>query len=411
MNNQIPHIGIFGKRNVGKSSFINVLCEQSVSIVSEQAGTTTDPVKKRIELGECGPVVLIDTAGIDDNGDVGEMRVAASRKVFSMIDMGIIVLSNNSFDDYEREIISSLDELNTPYIIIHNKTDISKMNQDLRKELINKYRLDESEIVEFNSLSFVYDSENDSTNNSNRELINLISKTLPESIFNNPTIIGDLVNYGDVVLLVTPVDKEAPKGRMILPQVQVIRDAIDNGCIVITLRETELEYYFNNCKLTPKLVITDSQAFAMVDAIVPKDIPLTSFSILFARLKGDFNSFVKGTYAISNLKDNDRILIMESCSHHTIGDDIARVKLPKWINEFTEKKLEYEVVTAFDQPSTKYKSYALMIQCGGCMFTRKQIINRMQPALKNHIPITNYGMAIAYTKGIFQRSLSPFKFI
>ncbi|MBF0297902.1 MAG: [FeFe] hydrogenase H-cluster maturation GTPase HydF [Oligoflexia bacterium] len=407
----IPHIGIFGKRNVGKSSFINALSDQKVSIVSKHAGTTTDPVKKQIELGQCGAIVLIDTAGIDDYGEVGNLRVLASKKVIEMIDLAIIVIANNNFDNHEREVVALLSEHNTPFIIIHNKADICKISSDLRQQMLAQYKLDDLEIYDFDSIKgFDY-------NNSNKaELINVIHKALPKSTFNNPTIIGDLINAGDVVLLVTPIDLEAPKGRMILPQMQTLRDALDNNCIVVTLKESELALFFKKCnassgdQLLPKLVVTDSQAFAKVDAIVPKDIALTSFSILYARLKGDFDTFIKGTFAISNLKEKQNVLIMESCSHHVIGDDIARIKIPKWIDKFTGKKINYEVVASFDEPSKPFTDYSLLIQCGGCMFTRKQILNRMLAANKYKIPITNYGMTIAYTQGIFERAISPFKY-
>lgn len=396
MKNQRTHIGIFGRRNVGKSSFINALAGEDISIVSEHAGTTTDPVNKTMELGEVGPAVLIDTAGIDDIGEIGAKRILATKKVIKKINLGILVITNSEFDAPEIEIIKDFEEHNIPFFIVHNKSDVNKITPDKKKEIELKAK---TEIIEFSSVT--------------KQNLNLVleasKKYMPDSVFNNPSILGDLVNPGDIVMLVTPVDIEAPMGRMILPQMQTVRDVLDNNCINIVLKETELELFFKKFDIKPKLVVTDSQAFKKVNSIVPKDIPLTGFSILFSRLKGDFKTYVEGTRHISDLKDGDTVLILESCSHHVISDDIGREKLPRWISEFTGKKIKFDVVAGLDSIPKEMKDYSLVIQCGGCMLTRKQILNRIKAASDSKIPITNYGMAIAYTHGIFDRAMEVFK--
>lgn len=396
MKNQRTHIGIFGRRNVGKSSFINALAGEDISIVSEHAGTTTDPVNKTMELGEVGPSVLIDTAGIDDIGEIGTKRILATKKVIKKINLGILVIANSQFDAPEMEIIKDFEEHNIPFFIVHNKSDINRIEPNKKKNIELKAK---TEIIEFSSVT--------------KQNLNLVleasKKYMPDSVFNNPSILGDLVEPGDVVMLVTPVDIEAPMGRMILPQMQTVRDVLDNNCINIVLKETELELFFKKFDIRPKLVVTDSQAFKKVNSIVPKDIPLTGFSILFSRLKGDFKTYVEGTRHISDLKDGDTVLILESCSHHVISDDIGREKLPRWISEFTGKKIKFDVVAGLDSIPKEMKDYSLVIQCGGCMLTRKQILNRIKAASDSKIPITNYGMAIAYTHGIFDRAMEVFK--
>jgi [FeFe] hydrogenase H-cluster maturation GTPase HydF len=396
MKNQRPHIGIFGRRNVGKSSFINALAGEDIAIVSEHAGTTTDPVNKTMELGEAGPVVLIDTAGIDDAGDIGLKRVGATKKVVKRIDLGILVISDNKFEEPEAELTRDFEEHSIPFFVVHNKSDISNLDGNKKKDIEN---LSKTELLEFSSV----------TRQNLSLIIDAVKKYMPNSAFNNPSILGDLVKPGDVVVLVTPIDIEAPMGRLILPQVQVIRDVLDNHCISVVLTEKELPLYFEKFKVRPKLVVTDSQAFEKVNAIVPKDVPITGFSILFSRLKGDFEKYVAGTLQISRLKDGDKILILESCSHHVISDDIGREKLPKWLSRFTGKKLVFNVVAGLDTVPGDIKEYSLVIQCGGCMLTRKQVLNRLKPAIDAGVPVTNYGMAIAYTHGIFERALALFK--
>ena len=397
LNSLKPHLGILGRTNVGKSSLINALSRQSISIVSQQPGTTTDAVSKAIELGEVGPVVLLDTAGLDDRTQLGLARENATWEAIKKIDLGIIVFENNLFDQVEISIIEQLQKNKTPYLCLHNKSDLVPLDLELAKKIATDYNC---QVLPFSCLTS--DEQNID------KIISVIGQNIPSSVFNNPSILGDLVLQGDHVLLVTPIDVEAPKGRIILPQVQTIRDALDNDCIVTILKERELDAYFRGNFVRPKLVITDSQVFLKVNASVPSDIPLTSFSILFARLKGDFWTYAQGVRKISDLKDGDRILILESCSHHVTGDDIGRVKIPRWISNFTGKKLQFDVVASFNKLPVSIEQYSLVIQCGGCMLTRKQVLNKLAPAIEANIPVTNYGMSIAYTLGIFERAMSPF---
>lgn len=392
LKSQRPHIGIFGKRNVGKSSFINAITGQEISIVSEHPGTTTDPVDKVIELEDVGPVVFIDTAGIDDVGALGEKRIEATRKAIKRTDLGIILIDENGYTDFEDRVAKELKDHKTNFFIVHNKSDIKPLDEGSKKEL--KTRLS-TDVVEFSS----------TTKDNLKAVLDAIKRHTPESAFQNPSLLDGLVEKGDLVLMITPLDTEAPKGRMILPEAQVLIDTLNKDCIAVTIKETEIGLFFEKVKTRPKLVVTDSQAFKKADREVPKDIPLTSFSILFSRLKGDLDTYINGVKQISKLKDNDNILLLESCSHHVTHDDIGRVKIPKWISEFTGKKLNFDIVAS--QDSIPDKEYALAIQCGGCMLTRKQILNRIKHVSDQNIPITNYGMAIAYVHGIFDRAIKP----
>jgi [FeFe] hydrogenase H-cluster maturation GTPase HydF len=390
-----PHIGIFGRRNNGKSSLINCLAEQEVAIVSNQPGTTTDPVKKSMEIPEIGPVVMIDTAGSDDTGELGEKRVAKTREIIRHIDLGIMVLAGNQFDEKEMAIIRQFDQWEVPFLVIHNKSDLEPLHSELAEEIHNKYNC---RILEFSTL---YPD--------NREiLIGLIRKVLPESAYLSKSLVGDIISQGDLVLLITPIDEEAPEGRMILPQVQVIRDILDNDAIAVVAKEREIDTLLKRLSPEPALVITDSQVFKKADASVPDHIPLTSFSTVLARYKGDFENYLKGTPHLSKLNSGDKILILESCTHHVSCDDIGRMKIPRWLSAFSGKRLEYEVVAGLTSVPGQITDYALVIQCGGCMITRKQLINRLKPAVDAGIPVTNYGMAIAYMHGIYERAIAPF---
>lgn len=390
-----PHIGIFGRRNNGKSSLINALAGQEIAIVSDYAGTTTDPVKKSMEITGLGPVILIDTAGIDDVGELGEKRIAKTKEALKTVDLAILVITNNTFGEEETKLISSFSDLAVPYFIIHNKSDISILNADLKEKIENEFK---SIVIDFSVL-----------NPQNKELIiQSILKIMPESAYRSQSLIGDLISYGDTVLLITPIDIEAPEGRLILPQVQVIRDILDNDGIAVVCKEREVDTYICRMEPKPKLVITDSQVFLKADASVPKDIPLTSFSIILARQKGDFENYIKGTPHLSKLKDGDRVLILESCTHHVSCDDIGRVKIPRWLTNFIGKNIEYEIVTGLSKLPRDIHEYAMVIQCGGCVLTRKQVINRLKPAVDAGIPVTNYGMAISYVHGIYDRAIAPF---
>jgi [FeFe] hydrogenase H-cluster maturation GTPase HydF len=390
-----PHIGIFGKRNNGKSSIINALAGQDVAIVSDYAGTTTDPVKKSIEIAGLGPVILIDTAGIDDIGELGKKRVAKTKEVLKHIDFALLVITNNDFTNEEKDLISAFNDFSVPFIIIHNKSDITELSDNLMKQLQQEYKTD---IISFSIF-----------NQANKEkIISSILNRMPESAYLSKSLVGDLINYGDTVLLITPIDIEAPEGRMILPQVQAIRDILDNDGIAVVCKEREVDSYFKKMQPKPKLVITDSQVFLKADASIPKDIPLTSFSILLARQMGDFNNYIKGTPFISKLKEGDRVLILESCTHHVSCDDIGRMKIPRWLSNYTGKNLEFDVVAGLGSLPRSINDYAIVIQCGGCVLTKKQIISRLKAAVDAGIPVTNYGMAIAYMHGIYNRAIAPF---
>jgi len=390
-----PHIGIFGRRNNGKSSLINALAGQELAIVSEVAGTTTDPVKKSMEIAGIGPVIIIDTAGIDDEGELGAKRVAKSREALKIIDLAMLVITGNSFGEPERGLVDEFEDKSVPFIIVHNKSDLSPITDKFRLELIEQYK------VPVIDLSAILKPEIE-------QVIAAMRKLIPESAYTSPSMLGDLISYGDVVLLITPIDIEAPEGRMILPQVQAIRDILDHDGIAVVCKEREVDNFIRRMNPKPALVVTDSQVFLKADASVPKEIPLTSFSILLARQRGDFQNYLKGTPHIANLKDGDKILILESCTHHVSCDDIGRVKIPRWLGNYTGKKLEYEVVAGLSKIPGDIHNYAMVIQCGGCMITRKQIINRLKPAVDAGIPVTNYGMAIAWVHGIYNRAVAPF---
>ncbi len=389
-----PHIGIFGRRNNGKSSIINLLVNQEIAIVSGQAGTTTDPVKKSIEIFGIGPSIIIDTAGIDDSGELGEKRIQKTFEAMRTIDCGILVISQNLFGSYEKELIKQFREFNIPFVVVHNKSDIQTLDPIT---LTKVYDITKAPIIDFCALN----------SDHVHELIEALKKTIPETSYQKPSLLGGVIEPDKAVLLVTPVDSEAPEGRLILPQVMAIRDVLDNDCICVVLKETQLKQYFDSQMTEPQLVITDSQAFSYVNSIVPEHIPLTSFSIIFARLRGDFNAYMEGTPKIDELDNGDRVLILESCTHQVSCDDIGRYKLPKWIKEYTGKDVNFDVVAGLSN-FKDISGYKLVIQCGGCVVTRRQLLNRLKPALAQNIAISNYGMAIAYVNGIFERVTAPF---
>lgn len=388
------HIGIFGKRNVGKSSILNALTKQDISIVSPTAGTTTDPVEKSMELLPLGPVVFVDTAGIDDTGALGLQRVEKTKKIIDRIDLAIVVCDERGIDEFETLLISEFQARKTAFIIVVNKIDQQKLN-DEKLEKIKSFGVQ----VVFTS-AFKKEGIDD--------LKQAIIKNVPEEFFLDNSIASDLIPPGETAVLVVPIDLEAPKGRLILPQVQTIRDLLDNDSIAIVTKERELRRTLDNLKTPPALVITDSQAFLKVSADVDRNIKLTSFSILFARFKGELNEFVKGTLAIENLESGDKVLICESCTHHAIGDDIGRVKIPRWITQYTGKKLEFVHYSGHDFPEN-IKDYALIIHCGACMTNRREILSRILKAKQANVPMTNYGLTIAYSLGIFERALEPFE--
>ena len=389
------HVGIFGKRNAGKSSIINAISNQNASIVSSVAGTTTDPVFRPMEILPIGPCVLIDTAGLDDEGPLGELRINKSLDVLNKTDIGLVVVdANKGISEEDLHIIDLLKNKKIPHILVLNKID--KVNNI--KEVI---QLSKAKIS--CPISLVSSITKEGIDKLKEEIINNVNY---ES--NNLKLVSDLINEGDLVILVIPIDKSAPKGRLILPQQQVIRDILDNKATAIMTNETNLKETFNNLNKKPTLVITDSQVFESVSKNTPKDIPLTSFSILFARQKGDLKELVKGAKSIENLKDGDKILIAEGCTHHKQSDDIGTVKIPNWLKEYTNKNLIFDYSSGVSF-SDNINSYKLIIHCGGCMINRAEIMSRINKAKINNVPIVNYGILIAYLKGILPRALQAVK--
>lgn len=385
------HIGVFGRTNVGKSSLLNKITNQEVSIVSDIAGTTTDVVEKSMELLPVGPVTFLDTAGLDDETELSGQRIEKTMKVVNRIDVAVVVCDFNGIGKFENDLIEKFKELKIPYLIVVNKCDLApkSFHIDLKSELSNiiytSVKKDEKIVFKFKEA-----------------LVNL----LPEDFVNSPKIVGDLVPAKSTVILVIPIDKEAPKGRIILPQVQTLRDLLDNNCLSYVVKESELKDALDNLKTPPALVVTDSQAFKKVSEIVPENVSLTSFSILFARLKGDLDEFVNGARAIENLKDGDMVLILESCTHHAIEDDIGRVKIPNLLRKKTGKNLVIHNYAGHDFPDIK--DYKLIIHCGACMANRREVLSRVLIANQNNVPITNYGVVISYCLGILPRAIKIF---
>ncbi len=397
--NQTPqsarvHIALFGSTNAGKSSIINAITNQNVAVVSDVKGTTTDPVYKAMELLPIGPVVFIDTAGLDDTGELGELRKKKSLEVLDKTDVAVILTDVTAgITRFDEEIISLLKDKKIPVIGVLNKIDEIPVNKEYINNLDLKYQ------IPFIAVSA-------KTGEKIPQLKNLIIKNIPEDD-DRFKIVGNLISPGDFVVLVVPIDESAPKGRLILPQQQTIRDILESGAISIVCREFELKHTLESLGKKPSLVITDSQAFEMVSKETAKDIPLTSFSILFARYKGDLDELVKGAYSIQNLKDDDTVLIAEACTHHVQADDIGRTKIPKWLRQLTGKKLNFEYSTGISYPSDLSK-YSLIVHCGGCMLNRRAMLYRIEKAKQHDIPIVNYGVLISHVQGILDRVIQPF---
>ena len=381
------HIGFFGLRNAGKSSLVNAVTGQELSVVSAVKGTTTDPVKKAMELLPLGPVVIIDTPGFDDVGDLGELRVKKTREILSLTDIAVLVVDATlGLTNTDEQLIKLFKEKNTPYIIAYNKSDILTQNLNLK----------ENEIL----VSAV-------NRNGVTELKELLGKLIKQKEAPKP-IVADLLNKGDKVILVIPIDEAAPKGRIILPQQLVLRELLDYNCTAICCKETDLQSTLLALKEKPALVITDSQVFSFVDNVLDDDVLLTSFSILFARYKGDLETLVNGAFAIKSLKDGDTVLISEGCTHHRQCNDIGTVKIPKVVQKFSGKELNFEFTSGGEFPEDLAK-YNLIIHCGGCMLNEKEMRSRLEKANMQNIPIVNYGVCLALTSGILERSLKPFK--
>ncbi len=390
------HIGIFGKTNVGKSAFLNRITNQDISIVSEIAGTTTDVVEKSMELLPVGAVVFLDTAGINDTTALGKERIEKTMKVINRTDVAVIICDYKGFDEYEIGLVKKFEELKIPFMVVVNKSDVEEIS-DVALEKIKSVVGENTPILKTSATS-------------DKEIVfkfkAKLVKMLPEDFVNSPKIVGDLVPPKSTVILVIPIDKEAPKGRIILPQVQTIRDLLDSDCLSYSVKVSELAEAINNLKESPALVVTDSQAFREVSQIVPENIPLTSFSILFARLKGDLKAFAEGAKAIDELKDGDKVLILESCTHHAIEDDIGRVKIPNLLLKKTGKNLVIDNYAGHDLPDIS--KYNLIIHCGACMTNKREVLSRILLANEKGIPITNYGMTISYCLGIMDRAMKIF---
>ncbi len=387
------HIGLFGRRNVGKSSLLNALTRQAISIVSNVAGTTTDPVEKPMELLPIGPVQFIDTAGIDDIGSLGQQRIEKTQQIFTRTDVGIIVAEADQWNKFEDSLLNELTRREIPTIVVFNKTDMGNPPPEIIKRLNNdKIHWLQATATQGEGVL---------------QLREALIKTVPDEWINSPTILGDLVPHGDLAVLVVPIDLEAPKGRLILPQVQSIRDILDNESYCMVVKESDLSSALGRLNTPPALVVTDSQAFAEVAANTPMDVPLTSFSIVFARFKGDLEEFTRGTMAIDQLRSGDRVLVAEACTHHPIGDDIGRVKIPRWLNDYVGGQLNFTHVQGHDFPAD-LGEYHLVIICGSCMHNRREVLTRIMQCREAGVPVTNYGLTIAFSLGIFERAMSPF---
>ncbi|BBB90587.1 MAG TPA: [FeFe] hydrogenase H-cluster maturation GTPase HydF [Methylomusa anaerophila] len=388
------HIAIFGRRNAGKSSLINALTNQDIALVSDVPGTTTDPVYKAMEILPIGPVMIIDTAGIDDVGDLGTLRVERTMQVLHKADLAIIVVEPESgVTEYEHSLISAMRKRNLPVVCVLNKTDL--------------YPVDEKQVETWKqALDIAILPISARTGAGIEELKGLIIRNAPDD-WEGPPIIGDLINPGDMVVLVVPIDLAAPKGRLILPQVQTIRDLLDNDACAVVVKERELKEVLENMAGPPRMVVTDSQEFMKVSADTPPGVLLTSFSILFARHKGDLETLVAGAKAVDHLKAGDKVLISEGCTHHRQADDIGRVKIPRWLRQTVGDELSFEWTAGSTFPEN-LQQYKLIVHCGACMLNRREMLYRLAVAREAGVPIVNYGLLIAKVHGILQRALKPF---
>lgn len=387
------HIGLFGRRNVGKSSVLNALTRQQVAIVSPTPGTTTDPVEKPMEFLPLGPVLFVDTAGIDDEGALGEQRIAKTRKALERTDLALLVSEAGAWGPFEEELLAEIRARSLPVVVVQNKADAGRADAGLAARLAG---------LGVPAVETVATSGEGIT-----QLREALLAAAPAEAVEGRRIVGDLVSPGDLVVLVTPIDAEAPKGRIILPQVQTLRDLLDAGVISVVVREHELRAALALLTELPRLVITDSQAFRQVAQETPPGVLLTSFSILFARFQGDLVEMVRGTAGIDRLRAGDRILVAEACTHHPVGEDIGRVKIPRWLCEHTGLPLEFETVQGRDFPDDLSR-YALVVHCGSCMGNRREMLSRLLRGRQAGVPITNYGLTIARSLGILERALEPF---
>ena len=388
-------IGLFGRRNSGKSTLMNALIGQAVSIVSAQPGTTTDPVEKAYELVPLGAVVFIDTAGLDDEGELGALRVQRTRGVLERVDLALVVVDDGRIGLLENELIATLRDQNTPFVVVFNKADLES-GQPAKAQLM--------ELAADNIDSAVVSAARQEGVDTLKEIM---ARRAPEGGLSEARLIGDLIGPGDLVVLVVPIDLGAPKGRLILPQVQTLRDILDSDACGLMVKERELATTLARLPEPPKLVVCDSQVVLKVAADTPRSVPLTTFSILMARFKGDMNGLAAGAGALSRLRTGDRVLISEACSHHALADDIGRVKIPRWLRQFAGGNLNIDVKSGRDFPDD-LTPYSIVVQCGGCTVTRRQMLARQYRAARQGVPMTNYGMAISVVQGVLDRSLQSF---
>ncbi|TDX42398.1 iron-only hydrogenase maturation protein HydF [Halanaerobium congolense] len=397
-----PHIAVFGRRNVGKSSLINKLTNQKLALVSSQPGTTTDPVYKAMELLPIGPVMMIDTAGIDDQGELGEMRIKKTKEIMRKTDLALLVISAvQGAGEFEADLVREFKEKDIPFIVVLNKIEL--LEDAEKAEPISTLKNFDKFLKKF-KLDFIKASAEQEIN------IDLIRETIAEEMpedCSRQTIMGDLIDPGDTVVLVTPIDSAAPKGRLILPQVQTIRDILDHDASALVTKKTKVKSEIDKLENAPKIVVTDSQAFETVAREVPEDILLTGFSVLFARYKGDLKTFVRGAKAMEKLKAGDKVLVAEACTHRRQQDDIGTVKIPNWVHSKISPEIEFEHVSGREFPDN-LKDYTVILHCGSCMLNRKEVLSRLKEAEAEGVPVINYGMGIAWLHGILDRALEPF---
>jgi [FeFe] hydrogenase H-cluster maturation GTPase HydF len=391
------HIALLGRTNVGKSSLLNLMLGQDIAITSPIAGTTTDIVEKAMELLPLGPVLFLDTAGLDDISELSSARLKKTAKVFDRTDVIILVTESDTWTDFEESVLRKSKTRKIPMLVVINKIDLQKPSPDHLKFLQSK------------SDHILTVSCNDETKRQNylEALKQQLMEIAPADFVGTPSLIGDLLPPGGLAVLVVPIDLQAPKGRLILPQVQTIRDALDNDAMTLVVKERELAAALSNLKNPPAIVVTDSQAILKVTADVPKDILVTTFSILFARQKSDLTIMARGAAAIDSLQPGDNILIAEACSHHALEDDIGRIKIPRWLRQYVGGDLQIDISSGRDYPDD-LKKYKLILHCGACMINRREMLNRLRKAQEAGVPVTNYGVAISFLQGAISRSLAPF---
>lgn len=388
-------VAVVGRRNAGKSSLLNMITGEDIAIVSDTPGTTTDPVAKAYELLPLGPVTFYDTAGLDDEGPLGELRMKATRRVLARADLAVVVAGDEGLTSRERAIIEDIQGLEIPLLVVFNKADLTQP-RDEDTALLHGLG------IRWESVSALRDAGEGAA-----RLRQALMDAAPPELKAEPVLVGDLIGENDTVLCVVPIDLAAPRGRLIAPQVQVIREVLDCDAMTLTVKEREIEQALAALRRDPALVVTDSQVVLKVAGEVPEHVPLTTFSILFARNKGDLAALVAGARAIDTLRDGDRVLIAEACSHHVQADDIGRVKIPRWIAQYTGKELHFDVCAGHDFPE-ELEGYALVVHCGACMLNRTGMLRRLRECRRRGVPMTNYGVAISKTQGVLERVIRPF---